>query len=305
MFEDDLRRAIALNKSGENIEARKILEEIVQADPKIDIAWIWLANTYTENPGRIAVLKEWLKSNPKSQNAKNWLAAYKKTKTRKVEKSQQEIPDIQSSQILNYQGDETIPVLVRRSDQIRNKRKRNRNKRPFLIPALAVGMLLLAGLGILSTWIFQRLGPHSSPIIVISPTSPPPTLFSTLTSTPSLTSTPIPSSTVSPSITPLPVFTDTPFVNTATVNIDLTYLYAGPSADHVLIQCQHGNCIYYRGTQVILVEKHGAYGNTWFLVTTPDEKSGWLYEGWLLINGDRDAVPTASAYPTYPPSPTP
>jgi hypothetical protein len=303
MVEDDLRRAIALFKSGEEIEARKILEEIVHADPKIDLAWIWLANTYTEYPDRIAVFKEWRQSNPKSQSAKNWLAAYKIT--RKVEKLQQGFPDIQNSQILNYHGDGDIPVLVRRSDKIRNIKKRIGIKRPFLIPALVIGILFLAGFGILGALILQRLEPPSSPIYKISSALPPPTQFSTLTRTPGPRSTPIPSSTGYPSITNFPEYTETSFVNTAKVNIDLTYLYAGPSADHELVQCQRGNCIYYRDTQVILVEKHGVFGYSWFLVTTPDGKSGWLYESWLQINGDQDSVPTASAYPTYPPSPTP
>jgi hypothetical protein len=297
MVADDLRRAIALYKSGEEIEARKILEEIVHTDPKNDLAWIWLANTYTEYPDRVAVYKKWRQSNPKSQSAKNWLAAYKITK--KVEKSQQEFPGIQNSQVLNYHGDGDIPVLVRRSDKIRNIKKRIGIKRPFHIPALVIGILFLTGFGILGALILQRLGSHSSPIFKITSALPPATQFSTLTSTPGPPSTPI------PSITNFPEYTKTSFVNTAKVNIDFTYLYFGPSADHEIVQCQHGNCIYSRDTQVILVEKHGVFGYTWFLVTTPDGKSGWLYEGWLQIIGDQDSVPTASAYPTYPPSPTP
>jgi hypothetical protein len=50
---------------------------------------------------------------------------------------------------------------------------------------------------------------------------------------------------------------------------------------------------------------HEVFGDTWFLVTMPDGKTGWLHKGWLVINGNLDAIPTASAYPTYPPSPTP
>jgi hypothetical protein len=305
MFDDDLNRAIDLSESGENLEARKILEMIVQADPKIDMAWIWLANTYAENSGRIAVIKEWLKRNPTSQNAKDWLATYEMKENGKGEKSQEGFPDYQSSQVLHYQGDETIPDLVRRSDRIRYRRLSNKNKRPFLVPALAVGLFLLAGLGYLGMWMAQKQGAPSSPIIVVSPSSSPPTQFLSSSSTPSLASTPVPSSTASPSSTLLPAFTETPSLNTAAVNIDRVYLYAGPSTDHVLILCQGGNCIYPRGTQAILLAKHGLYGDTWFLVTMPDGKSGWLNEAWLQINGNPDAIPTASAYPTYPASPTP
>ena len=305
MFDDDLSRAIDLSESGENLEARKILERIVQADPEIDSAWIWLANTYTENSGRIAVIKEWLKRKPTNQNAMNWLATYEMKEAGKVEKSQEGFPDVQTNQVLHYQGDEILPDLVRRSDRIRNKRKGTGNKQPFHIPARAVGLLVLAGLVILSVWIVQRQGAHSSPIIIVTPSSPPPTQFRTLPATPRLASTPSPSPTAFPSQTLPPPFTETPSLNTATVDIDRVYLYAGPSTDHELIQCQGGNCIYPRGTQVTLLAKHSLYGDTWLLVTMPDGKSGWLNEAWLRINGNPDAIPTASVYPTYPASPTP
>jgi hypothetical protein len=301
MLDDDLRRAIALSKSGKNMEARKIFEEIVQADLAVDIAWIWLANTYVENKDRIAILEKWLNSNPKSQNAKNWVAAYKNKKWR-GQKPPGKTPATQKKQVANYQGNGDIPTLIRRSDQVRNRRKRH--KRPSLVPAFTVGLLVLAGLAFLVVRLIQGQGFHPS-LIAILPSAPVPTLFTTSTRTPGLPSTPTATLTASSSSTPRPAFTDTPLPNTATVRNDLTYLYAGPSANHPIIKCQGGDCIYNQGAQVTLVAKHSVYANTWFLVIMPDGKSGWLYADWLLINAGQETVPTASVYPTYPASSTP
>jgi hypothetical protein len=301
MLDDDLRQAIALSKNGKNIEARKIFEEIVQADPAVDIAWIWLANTYDENTDRIAILEKWLKSNPKSQNAKNWVAAYKKRKWR-GQNTPGKTPDTQKKQFVDYPGNGNIPTLVRRSDQVRNRRKRN--KRPSPVPAVTVGLLVLVGLAFLVVRLIQGQGFHLSSLAIFS-SSPAPTLFATSTRTPGLPSTPTATITDSPSSTPRPAFTDTPLPNTATVKLDLTYLYAGPSASHPVIKCQGGDCIYNQGALVTLVAKHSVYANTWFLVIMPDGKSGWLYADWLLINAGQETVPTASVFPTYPAAPTP
>jgi hypothetical protein len=75
MLEDDLNRAIALNKSGWKMDARQILERIVKDDPKNDKAWMWLADTYPENTNRIIVLEEWLRNNPDNSTAQKGLAA--------------------------------------------------------------------------------------------------------------------------------------------------------------------------------------------------------------------------------------
>jgi tetratricopeptide (TPR) repeat protein len=75
MLEDDLNHAIALSKSGNKNEAREILKQIVQVDPKNNKAWMWLADTYPDNPNRIAVLEEFLRNNPDNQIAQGGLAA--------------------------------------------------------------------------------------------------------------------------------------------------------------------------------------------------------------------------------------
>jgi hypothetical protein len=87
MSEDDLNRAIALNKSGKKIEAREILKKIVQDDPKNDRAWMWLADTFPDNPNRIIVLEGWLKNNPDNQNAQKTLATLKAKEANKKKTS--------------------------------------------------------------------------------------------------------------------------------------------------------------------------------------------------------------------------
>jgi hypothetical protein len=302
--EDRLRQAIALSKNGNNIEARKMLEGIVHANPEMDIAWIWLANTYPTNPERIAVLEEWLKQNPKNENAKSWLSAYKDKKW-SLRKPKPEPSKLKSGQIVELHGDENIPVLVRRSDLVRSKRQQNKKKRPFLIPGLAGGLIVLLGLGFLIVRMIQGQGSRPVPTPIISPTSMPATSFSTPSSTPSITPIQTPALTATASSTPAPVLTDTPSAITATVDIGTAYLYAGPSASHPIVLCNGMNCVYPRGTQVTLMEQHSKYSDTWFLVNTPDGKTGWMFAGWLLISGDTAAVPTAAAIPTYPANPTP
>jgi tetratricopeptide (TPR) repeat protein len=98
MLEDDLNHAIALSKSGNKNEAREILKQIVQVDPKNNKAWMWLADTYPDNPNRIAVLEEFLRNNPDNQIAQGGLAALrteeaKKEKTKKCPYCSEEIQD--------------------------------------------------------------------------------------------------------------------------------------------------------------------------------------------------------------------
>ena len=77
MFADDLNRAKDLIKSGNKIEAREILKQIVQDDPQNEKAWVWLADTYPDNPNRYAILRECLRYNPNSQIIQKWLATVK------------------------------------------------------------------------------------------------------------------------------------------------------------------------------------------------------------------------------------
>src|SRR5512136_3298460 len=77
MAADDLNRAMVFIRSGNKIEAREILKQIVQGDPQNETAWMWLADTYPDNPNRYVVLKECLKHNPNNLVVQKWFTTVK------------------------------------------------------------------------------------------------------------------------------------------------------------------------------------------------------------------------------------
>ena len=77
MSEQKLAQAISLSRSGQKLEARQILNGILETDPQIEAAWLWLADTYSETPERIRVLEECIRHIPDSQIVQKWLATFK------------------------------------------------------------------------------------------------------------------------------------------------------------------------------------------------------------------------------------
>ncbi|CAG0962514.1 hypothetical protein ANAEL_00715 [Anaerolineales bacterium] len=59
-----LEHAVALIKRGELVEAQKVLDQIIQADPHNLEAWFWFVETCPTNKQRIQVLEICLESNP-------------------------------------------------------------------------------------------------------------------------------------------------------------------------------------------------------------------------------------------------
>lgn len=59
-----LQQAISLAQSGQRTEARALLEEIVAADPSIEMAWLWLATVSTNRDERVQYLEQALALNP-------------------------------------------------------------------------------------------------------------------------------------------------------------------------------------------------------------------------------------------------
>lgn len=68
-----LQQAIALAQSGQRAEARALLEEVVAADPSIEMAWLWLATVSTDRNERIGFLERALTLNPNNSTSQ---AAY-------------------------------------------------------------------------------------------------------------------------------------------------------------------------------------------------------------------------------------
>jgi len=68
-----LDHAIALIKRGELIEAQKVLDQIIEADPHNLHAWFWFVETCPTNKQRIQVLEICLESNPDNPLVKQLL----------------------------------------------------------------------------------------------------------------------------------------------------------------------------------------------------------------------------------------
>lgn len=59
-----LQEAITLAQAGQRTEARRLLNEIVEADPTQELAWMWLATVSTDREERIQFLERALALNP-------------------------------------------------------------------------------------------------------------------------------------------------------------------------------------------------------------------------------------------------
>jgi tetratricopeptide (TPR) repeat protein len=65
-----LRDAIAQAQAGQRTEARRMLREIVEADPTQALAWMWLATVSTDRAERIEYLERALALNPANNTAR-------------------------------------------------------------------------------------------------------------------------------------------------------------------------------------------------------------------------------------------
>lgn len=203
-----LQEGIQLAQAGQRTEARRVFEEIVQEDPNVALAWLWLATVSTDREERIQFLERTLILEPENARAQE---AY--TKLTGASFTPPEVPpkiatgDAPRSLSLVY-----VFVVV------------------AVIAAVIVSGLLLSGA--LSTGeesptptpVRATMTPSStagpSPTATWtplptntpgpSPTSiwdvPPPTW------TPSITRTPLPTATPRPTSTPIPTRTATPTI---------------------------------------------------------------------------------------------
>jgi hypothetical protein len=70
-----LRQAVELIRLGRKETARQVLADLVQAEPHNEAAWLWLANTQSDDAGRAKILAACLKVIPESQAARQELEA--------------------------------------------------------------------------------------------------------------------------------------------------------------------------------------------------------------------------------------
>ncbi len=69
-----LQRGIAAARSGRSDDARQILEQVIEADPSNEMAWLWLSGLMTTNQQKRACLERVLEANPENVYARAGLA---------------------------------------------------------------------------------------------------------------------------------------------------------------------------------------------------------------------------------------
>jgi hypothetical protein len=69
-----LNKAILAAKAGRNVEARQLLEAVLDADERNERAWLWLSGVVDTNEERTICLENVLSINPDNQAARRGLA---------------------------------------------------------------------------------------------------------------------------------------------------------------------------------------------------------------------------------------
>lgn len=72
-LQDKLKTGIDAARSGDRVTARKLLQEVIRADPRSELAWMWLASTTDNIAERRACLSKALEINPNNARAKEAL----------------------------------------------------------------------------------------------------------------------------------------------------------------------------------------------------------------------------------------
>ncbi|MFP4345052.1 MAG: tetratricopeptide repeat protein [Anaerolineales bacterium] len=89
-----LKEAVRLIKAGDKQAGRRLLKQILKADPQNESAWLWMASGVSDNQQRIYCLEQVLKINPDHEMARRGLA-HLRSQAREEETSQaeEEVPD--------------------------------------------------------------------------------------------------------------------------------------------------------------------------------------------------------------------
>lgn len=64
---EPIQKAIALSKAGDRLAARLMLQELIQAEPQNEMAWLWYVDTFSGDAERLAALEEFLLACPESR----------------------------------------------------------------------------------------------------------------------------------------------------------------------------------------------------------------------------------------------
>lgn len=181
-----LNQGVEAAKAGDRTTARRLLEEVVAADDRNEMAWIWLATVATGASQRREYLRKVIAINPRNQRAREALAALGEDTTAPA------APVTGGSLSSRTQGLSPQDQL-RRGDVI--ARRSQRGSSTGLIFIIAAVALLLTGIGII---LFGSDIFNQTPAPIPTNTPPP---FVAVVETQEPTDTPQPL----PSNTPVPI----------------------------------------------------------------------------------------------------
>jgi len=103
-------QAVAAVKAKNNDEARRLLTEVVRANPRHEQAWLTLASVLTDLHQAIDCLKRVLALNPNNATAKEWLAFAEQEIARQAAVTELNTPSPAPEVAIDEPGDEDRPV---------------------------------------------------------------------------------------------------------------------------------------------------------------------------------------------------
>lgn len=229
-LQQKLRAGIDAAKAGETLVARRLLSEVVRADGRNELAWIWLATVLSEPSERILALKRVLALNPNNTRAREALMQLENTAEKQTVQPSE--PALAARLAANAR-----PVVTTRplpSDEPETQRQAGLPPAFFLFTGIILLVVVGISFALLSGGGEAVATPTETPGSVVSnrPTATP-TATETPTATPTLT--PIPAElvtrfapTLPPTLTPTATATLTPSPQvTPTLSLasfDLLYL---------------------------------------------------------------------------------
>lgn len=103
-------QAVAAVQAKNNDEARRLLTEVVRANPRHEQAWLTLASVLTDLHQAIDCLKRVLVLNPDNTTAKEWLAFAEQELARQAAVTELNLPPSAPEVAIDEPGDEDRPV---------------------------------------------------------------------------------------------------------------------------------------------------------------------------------------------------
>ncbi|MBN1678644.1 MAG: tetratricopeptide repeat protein [Anaerolineae bacterium] len=215
-----LQDAIALAQSGQRHEARGLLEQVIDANPDEELAWLWLATVSTDKAERVQFLEKALALNPDNPTSQQAYAQL--TGTVYAAPPPVERPGIPVS--------ERAAGLVRRLTQDSPLSPVHFFILMGVVTMFVVGVLLVVNLVRGDGDKKDDAGPTATPYVIIRETDTPTPYY---TYTPS--DTPYPTNTPGPSPTPLilpPTWTPSPTWTLHAPNTLVPSWTPGPTRTH-------------------------------------------------------------------------